>query len=58
MTEEIRECSKCAYLTGTGCSAWDCDYIDREEAIKAYKLQQKLINPKSEKVTVEEMKVK
>ena len=55
--KDERNCARCAYLTGTGCSAWDCEFIDREEAIKAYKLQQKLNNPKYKKDSVEETKV-
>jgi hypothetical protein len=33
-----RDCENCVRnKPGIGCTSWDCDYINREEAIKAYK---------------------
>ena len=34
-----RDCDTCAYQTRYGCSSWDCNYINRHEAIEAYKRQ-------------------
>ncbi len=42
MTNE-RNCENCAHAHPFGgendnrCDAWECDFIDRQEAIKAYK---------------------
>lgn len=39
----MRDCKTCAYARtpddpyNNGCTAWDCEYIDRKEAIKVYK---------------------
>lgn len=32
-----RDCATCVYKTATGCSAWECEYINRQDAIEAYK---------------------
>ena len=37
-----RDCKTCAYSSpgegiGNGCTAWECEYINRQEAIKVYK---------------------
>lgn len=33
-----RDCENCVRNTPRkGCTAWDCDYINREEAIEAWK---------------------
>ena len=32
-----RDCKTCAWSYGDGCSAWDCNYINALEAIRAYK---------------------
>lgn len=32
-----RDCNNCVRCGRNGCTAWDCDYINREEAIKAWK---------------------
>ena len=37
-----RDCAKCIRSKGAtqwdnGCTSWDCDFIDRAEAIKVYK---------------------
>ena len=29
-----RDCKNCIYHTEDGCSKWDCEYINRQEAIK------------------------
>lgn len=31
-----RDCDNCARCTRNGCTSWDCDFIPRKEAIKAY----------------------
>ena len=35
---ETRNCLNCARYNGE-CSSWDCDFIDRFDAIRAYKLK-------------------
>ena len=32
-----RDCNNCVRCGKDGCTAWGCDYINREEAIKAWK---------------------
>lgn len=32
-----RDCKTCAHHTEDGCQSWDCEYINREEAVKAWK---------------------
>ena len=32
-----RDCDTCAYRGPQGCSAWECEYISRDDAIEAYK---------------------
>lgn len=40
----MRDCEKCVYARPYGgendnrCSAWSCEFIDRNEAIEAYEL--------------------
>ena len=36
---EDRKCEKCVYDTRHGCCAWECKFIDRNEAIKALENQ-------------------
>ena len=36
-----RDCKKCAYSSPNGCTAWDCEFIPREEAIAAWKEKHK-----------------
>lgn len=36
----MRDCKTCAYDTRDGCSTWDCEYINRNEAIEAWKREQ------------------
>lgn len=33
----IRDCKSCVYNAGDGCMSWDCEYINRDEAVEAYK---------------------
>ena len=33
----MRDCENCARCGRDGCKAWDCDFIPRKEAIKAWK---------------------
>ena len=32
-----RDCDNCARCGRDGCKSWDCDYINRKEAIEAWK---------------------
>ncbi len=39
---EVRNCKNCVYAShitayDNGCTAWECEYIPRDEAIKAWK---------------------
>ena len=34
---EIRDCGSCVYASMQGCVAWSCGYINREEAVEAWK---------------------
>lgn len=31
-----RDCKSCVHNTPDGCESWDCEYINRAEAIEAY----------------------
>lgn len=31
-----RDCDNCARFSRDGCTSWDCDYINRKEAIEAW----------------------
>lgn len=31
-----RDCENCARCARNGCTSWDCDFIPRKEAIRAY----------------------
>lgn len=33
-----RDCKTCVHQTADGCSAWECEYINRDEAIEAYEI--------------------
>ena len=33
----MRDCENCARCGRDGCKAWDCDFIPRKEAIRAWK---------------------
>ena len=35
-----RDCERCARCGRYGCTAWECEYIPREDAIEAYKEKQ------------------
>lgn len=35
-----RDCKTCVHSTQDGCSAWSCEYINRDEAIEAYETLQ------------------
>lgn len=45
-----RKCDMCVYKAPEGCIAWDCNYIDRIEAIVAYKSYKKSWIPVTEQV--------
>lgn len=32
-----RDCKTCAYRSIDGCTAWECEYINRREAIAVWK---------------------
>lgn len=32
----VRKCDECLYKGPDGCSAWNCSFIDRDEAARAY----------------------
>lgn len=32
----MRDCKNCVHNTSDGCEAWECEYINRAEAIEAY----------------------
>ena len=34
---DTRNCYKCAHYSGEGCGSWECEFIDRKEAIRAWK---------------------
>lgn len=49
-----RDCKNCAYSSptdgiGNGCTAWNCEFIPRKEAIKAYKEKMEKMEKKGEK---------
>ena len=33
----MRDCDNCVHETPNGCDSWECEYIDKEEAIKAWR---------------------
>ena len=49
-----RDCKTCAYSSpvggiGNGCTAWKCEYINRQEAIKVYKAVMQKVSERLEK---------
>lgn len=47
----MRDCKTCVYSTkqtdfDNGCTAWDCEYIDRKEAIEVYKAYKNIVRCK------------
>ena len=36
VARSVRKCDECLYKGPDGCRAWDCSFIDREEAARAY----------------------
>ena len=34
----MRDCKNCAHYTPDGCESWDCEYINRAEAIECYEI--------------------
>jgi len=44
--EEMRDCDTCVYRTADGCSTWKCEYINRTEAILAYKANNEILRCK------------
>jgi hypothetical protein len=43
---ENRDCNTCIWHTENGCASWDCDYISRDEAVKAVKAMRGEEEPK------------
>lgn len=35
---EIRNCDRCVFNSNRGCCSWNCEFISRSEAIKAWRL--------------------
>lgn len=33
----MRDCKSCLYNTGDGCAAWECEYINLDDAAEAYR---------------------
>ena len=33
----MRDCKSCLYKTGDGCAAWECEYINLDDAAEAYR---------------------
>lgn len=34
----MRDCKNCVHNTPDGCESWDCEYINRAEAIECYEI--------------------
>lgn len=39
----IRDCKTCVFNTADGCVSWECEYINRDEAVEAQKFVRELI---------------
>ena len=39
----MRDCDNCARCGRNGCTAWDCDFIPRKEAVKAWKEKRDIV---------------
>lgn len=37
VTRAVRNCTECVYKRPDGCSAWECNFISRPEAVEAYR---------------------
>ena len=33
-----RDCKNCVHNTPDGCESWECEYINRDEAIECYEI--------------------
>ena len=44
----MRECDNCARCGRDGCTSWDCDFVPRKEAIKAWKEKHETADRKTE----------
>ena len=46
--EDERPCDLCVNVTRYGCVSWNCEYINRDEAIKAWREKREMADRKTE----------
>ena len=46
--EDERPCDSCVNVTRYGCVSWNCEYINRDEAIKAWREKHEMADRKTE----------
>lgn len=46
--EDERPCDSCVNATRYGCVSWNCEYINRDEAIKAWREKHEMADRKTE----------
>ena len=46
--EDERPCDSCVNVTRYGCASWNCEYINRDEAIKAWREKNEKADRKTE----------
>lgn len=46
--EDERPCDSCVNVTRYGCVSWNCEYINRDEAIKAWREKHEMADHKNE----------
>ena len=46
--EDERPCDSCVNVTRYGCVSWNCEYINRDEAIKAWREKHETADRKTE----------
>ena len=49
--EDERPCDSCVNATRYGCVSWNCEYINRDEAIKAWREKHEMADRKTEPQT-------
>ena len=52
--EDERPCDSCVNVTRYGCVSWNCEYINRDEAIKAWREKHEMADRKTEPQTCDD----
>ena len=56
--EDERPCDSCVNVTRYGCASWNCEYINRDEAIKAWRVgKERVMTNEEAKVFLDNLKI-